>query len=245
VRSFTGRGVWKAAHSAVEQCDLVAQVRDGRFAVGLFEITAHEVHRHRVPDGGVVLRGDLASAGGIFFEAALDNGVGGRGQQRNLTERRQRILRLVGQHPKQLCHTVKVKRGYADARHPAKPERQPPGHRGGFTADFRCPTRDDRFGESVPGGHSYRVRRWTDSAGTVVQEYWTVDGLGHAWSGGHWLGSFTDPRGPNVSRAMYAFLARHRKNSQKTTDPSPPSRASSTPGTTAATRSSGSGTPAP
>jgi hypothetical protein len=50
----------------------------------------------------------------------------------------------------------------------------------------------------------------------VVQEYWTVDGLGHAWSGGHWLGSFTDPRGPNVSRAMYAFLARHHKNSEKT-----------------------------
>ena len=83
----------------------------------------------------------------------------------------------------------------------------------GFTADFSTPTRDDRFDEPIPGGHRYRVRRWTDTTGTVVQEYWTVDGLGHAWSGGHWLGSFTDPRGPNVSRAMYAFLTRHRKNS--------------------------------
>jgi poly(hydroxyalkanoate) depolymerase family esterase len=84
---------------------------------------------------------------------------------------------------------------------------------GGFTADFSRPTRDDRFGEPVPGGHPYRVRRWTDTAGTVVQEYWTVDGLGHAWSGGYWLGSFTDFHGPNLSRAMYAFLARHRRNS--------------------------------
>ena len=83
----------------------------------------------------------------------------------------------------------------------------------GFTADFSTPTRDDRFDEPIPGGHRYRVRRWTDTTGTVVQEYWTVDGLGHAWSGGHWLGSFTDSRGPNISRAMYAFLTRHRKNS--------------------------------
>ncbi len=82
----------------------------------------------------------------------------------------------------------------------------------GFTADFSTPTRDDRFGEPVPGGHPYRVRRWTDTTGTVVQEYWTVDGLGHAWSGGYWLGSFTDFRGPHVSRAMYGFLARHRRN---------------------------------
>jgi poly(hydroxyalkanoate) depolymerase family esterase len=88
---------------------------------------------------------------------------------------------------------------------------------GRFTADFSRPTSDVRFGESVPGGHRYRVRRWTDITGTVVQEYWTVDGLGHAWSGGHWLGSFTDPRGPNISRAMYAFLARHRHSSQNTT----------------------------
>jgi poly(hydroxyalkanoate) depolymerase family esterase len=84
---------------------------------------------------------------------------------------------------------------------------------GGFTADFSRPISDIRFGEPVPGGHPYRVRRWVDTGGTVVQEYWTVDGLGHAWSGGHWLGSFTDPGGPNISRAMYAFLARHHKNS--------------------------------
>lgn len=79
---------------------------------------------------------------------------------------------------------------------------------GYFTPDFHQPASDDRYGEPAPGGHPYRVRRWRDSGGKVVQEYWTVDGLAHAWSGGYWLGSFTDPRGPSATRAMYAFLFR-------------------------------------
>lgn len=80
---------------------------------------------------------------------------------------------------------------------------------GAFTAEFNKPTSDHRYDEPVPGGHTYRVRTWTDTAGKVVQEYWTVDGLEHAWSGGYWLGSFADPRGPSASRAMYAFLSSH------------------------------------
>ncbi|MGH3695922.1 MAG: extracellular catalytic domain type 1 short-chain-length polyhydroxyalkanoate depolymerase [Pseudonocardiaceae bacterium] len=80
---------------------------------------------------------------------------------------------------------------------------------GYFNSDFTQPTSDDRYGEPVAGGHPYRVRRWKDSAGKVMQEYWTVDGLAHAWSGGYWLGSFADPRGPSATRAMYAFLSRH------------------------------------
>ncbi|MGH3935807.1 MAG: hypothetical protein ACRDS1_12660 [Pseudonocardiaceae bacterium] len=79
---------------------------------------------------------------------------------------------------------------------------------GAFNAEFNAPASDNRYGEPVPGGHPYRVRRWTANGGEVVQEYWTVDGLAHAWSGGYWLGAFTDPRGPSASRAMYAFLSR-------------------------------------
>lgn len=79
---------------------------------------------------------------------------------------------------------------------------------GAFNAEFNKPASDDRYDEPVPGGHPYRVRKWTDNGGKVVQEYWTVDGLEHAWSGGYWLGSFADPRGPSASRAMYAFLSR-------------------------------------
>jgi hypothetical protein len=78
---------------------------------------------------------------------------------------------------------------------------------GAFTAEFDKPASDHRYDAPVPGGHPYRVRTWTDTAGKTVQEYWTVDGLEHSWSGGYWLGSFADPRGPSATRAMYAFLS--------------------------------------
>lgn len=77
-----------------------------------------------------------------------------------------------------------------------------------FSAEFCKPANDTSYGEPVPGGHPYRVRRWTDDQGKIVQEYWTVEGLAHAWSGGYWLGSFADPRGPSATRAIYAFLTR-------------------------------------
>ena len=83
---------------------------------------------------------------------------------------------------------------------------------GDFNADFDEPASDNRYGEPEPGGHPYRVRRWIDRAGQIVQEYWAVDGLAHAWSGGYWQGSFVDPRGPSASRAMYAFLFRNRRS---------------------------------
>ncbi len=78
---------------------------------------------------------------------------------------------------------------------------------GAFTAEFNNPASDHRYDEPVPGGLPYRVRTWTDNTGKIVQEYWAVDGLEHAWSGGYWLGSLADPRGPSSSRAMYAFLS--------------------------------------
>ena len=78
---------------------------------------------------------------------------------------------------------------------------------GMFTRQFATPTTDTHFNEATPGGHPYRVRTWTDDHARIIHEYWTIDGMGHAWSGGYWLGSFADPRGPNVTRIMYSFFS--------------------------------------
>ena len=63
-----------------------------------------------------------------------------------------------------------------------------------------------RLDARAPGGLSYSVRTWNDDAGRPVVQYWTVPGLGHAWSGGAFAGSFTDHRGPSATEAMYDFF---------------------------------------
>jgi len=72
--------------------------------------------------------------------------------------------------------------------------------------DFARPdvSRHDR----APGGLSYTVRGWDDPAGRPVVEYWSVAGLGHAWSGGAGPGAYADPRGPDATEAMFSFFGR-------------------------------------
>jgi poly(3-hydroxybutyrate) depolymerase len=79
---------------------------------------------------------------------------------------------------------------------------------GSFNGDFNNPTPDDRFDAAVPAGHPYRIRTWSDNDGRTVQEFWTIEDMAHAWSGGYWSGSFADSRGPSASRAMYSFFSR-------------------------------------
>ncbi|GEP09697.1 extracellular catalytic domain type 1 short-chain-length polyhydroxyalkanoate depolymerase [Methylobacterium gnaphalii] len=61
-----------------------------------------------------------------------------------------------------------------------------------------------------PGGHRYTRTLYRDAGGLVQAESWQVDGSGHAWSGGSPSGSYTDPLGPDASRAMLDFFAQHR-----------------------------------
>ena len=59
------------------------------------------------------------------------------------------------------------------------------------------------------GGVPYTRAVEADPDGHPVLERWTLHGAGHAWSGGSAAGSFTDPRGPDASRAMMRFFQEH------------------------------------
>jgi poly(hydroxyalkanoate) depolymerase family esterase len=69
----------------------------------------------------------------------------------------------------------------------------------------RSRTSEKRSGD----GRRYTVTRWYSARGRKQLEYWRVDGLGHAWSGGVADGSYSDPRGPRASTAMWQFFASH------------------------------------
>jgi poly(hydroxyalkanoate) depolymerase family esterase len=58
-------------------------------------------------------------------------------------------------------------------------------------------------------GRTYNVLRWYSTRGRKVLEYWSVEGLGHAWSGGREKGSFSDPDGPRATTLMWAFFRLH------------------------------------
>jgi poly(hydroxyalkanoate) depolymerase family esterase len=56
------------------------------------------------------------------------------------------------------------------------------------------------------GGRTYTRTTIRDGGGATAAEFWIIDGAGHAWSGGHPDGSFTDPRGPDSSAEMMRFF---------------------------------------
>jgi poly(hydroxyalkanoate) depolymerase family esterase len=68
---------------------------------------------------------------------------------------------------------------------------------------------DTSAGQSS-GGRRYAVERHADSDGRVFLEKWTIRDAGHAWSGGHASGSYTDPAGPDASAEMMRFFLSHR-----------------------------------
>jgi hypothetical protein len=61
----------------------------------------------------------------------------------------------------------------------------------------------------APGGESYTVRSYIDNGKAELAQYWVVHGMNHAWSGGDPSQSFSDPKGPDETAAMYAFFVNH------------------------------------
>ncbi|WP_216828375.1 extracellular catalytic domain type 1 short-chain-length polyhydroxyalkanoate depolymerase [Alkalihalobacterium elongatum] len=58
----------------------------------------------------------------------------------------------------------------------------------------------------VPGGRSYTRSIYRDHLGNRLMEKYIVDGMGHAWSGGSSMGSYTDPNGPRASELIWEFF---------------------------------------
>ncbi|SAL05947.1 PHB depolymerase family esterase [Caballeronia calidae] len=55
-------------------------------------------------------------------------------------------------------------------------------------------------------GYAYTRRVFHDEQGVPVSEQWLVHGLGHAWSGGHPRGTYTDSSGPHATCEIVRFF---------------------------------------
>jgi poly(hydroxyalkanoate) depolymerase family esterase len=75
----------------------------------------------------------------------------------------------------------------------------------------------------VPNGYSYTVSTYIYQGHVLLQHY-TIDGMGHAWSGGSTAppATFTDPGGPDASSIMWNFFADHPKKAGMITPASTP-----------------------
>ena len=77
-------------------------------------------------------------------------------------------------------------------------------------------TRTDR-GRTADGRRYTRVR-WYTTRRQRMLEYWLVQGLGHAWSGGRPGGSYSEPAGPRAATLMWTFFRSHRLDRSAATD---------------------------
>ncbi|HEY4385204.1 MAG TPA: cellulose binding domain-containing protein [Ktedonobacteraceae bacterium] len=90
------------------------------------------------------------------------------------------------------------------------------------------------------------VQTWNDNNGKEIEEYWKINGMGHAWSGGSSSGSYTDANGPSATNAMYTFFMNHPlQGGSSTPTPTPGTTPTPTPGTTPTSTPTSGTTPTP
>lgn len=70
---------------------------------------------------------------------------------------------------------------------------------------------DETVDGYAPSGRSYTQYKYHDANGTVIMEKVMVNGMGHAWSGGSYAGTYTDPTGPKASEMFWNFFNRFSK----------------------------------
>lgn len=75
-------------------------------------------------------------------------------------------------------------------------------------SDVPLVTRTEKGKSAGQRGYSRAISSGRDDV-PVIEE-WTIHGAGHAWSGGHASGSYTDASGPDASRAMLTFFLQHK-----------------------------------
>lgn len=63
-------------------------------------------------------------------------------------------------------------------------------------------------------GRGFIRETTTTGDGAMLLEYWRIEGLGHAWSGGNPAGSHTDPAGPDASAEMVRFFLRCKSDAK-------------------------------
>ncbi len=78
-----------------------------------------------------------------------------------------------------------------------------------WTADGYETRRSTERREQASGGYSYTRDAFRGLDERTLVERWIVHGLGHAWSGGSFSGSYTDSKGPDASAEMIRFFNQH------------------------------------
>lgn len=72
-----------------------------------------------------------------------------------------------------------------------------------------APSRVREESGKTADGRLYTRTRWYASRKRVL-EYWRIEGLGHAWSGGRPDHRFSDPAGPRAATVMWQFFSPHQ-----------------------------------